>query len=71
MVFKYMAPGNLKEVAMVVELMKERVNSGKLAVLSEQPVQAAQVVAESKEEVKASSGQEAGLPSDVTVVVPA
>lgn len=57
MVFKYMAPGNLKEVEMVVEMMKERVNTGKVAALTEgqQEPQIAEVV------------QSEGLPADVSV----
>lgn len=37
--FKYSSTGNLKEVEIVLEMMKERGSSGKIAILSEKMVE--------------------------------
>jgi hypothetical protein len=38
-VFKYSASGNLKEVEIVLEMMKERGSSGKIGILSEKMIE--------------------------------
>ena len=51
--FKYSSEGNLREVEVVIEMMKERGSSGKISILEESKVEAqVQVIQEEEPQVE-------------------